>query len=189
MRDDCTVFLLVFAADHPPRVEPHDKIAQKRVLQAVFDNAGWECRRILAALNACDEIYFDHVSQIRMDVWSHGRVTLLGDAAFCPSLLAGQGSALAMIAAYVLASELTKSVGRPETAFHRYEQLLRPFMTEKQKAAEKFARSFVPKTRLGLFFRNHVTNAFMIPGIAKLAMGRSLLDRLELPDYSDPHGD
>jgi flavin-dependent dehydrogenase len=47
----------------------------------------------------------------------------------------------------------------------------------------------VPKTRLGLFFRNHVTHAFTIPGIAKLAMGRSLLDRLELPDYSEPHGD
>ena len=62
-------------------------------------------------------------------------------------------------------------------------------MTEKQKAAEGFARPFVPKTRLGLLFRNHVTNAFTIPGIAKLAMESSLLDRLELPDYSDPHGD
>ena len=63
-------------------------------------------------------------------------------------------------------------------------------MTDKQKAAEGFARLFAPETRLGLFFRNQVTNAaFRIPGIAKLAMGRSLLDRLELPDYSDPHGD
>jgi hypothetical protein len=42
---------------------------------------------------------------------------------------------------------------------------------------------------LGLFFRNQVTNALTIPGLAKLAMGRSLLDRLELPDYSGPHGD
>ena len=32
--------------------------------------------------------------------------SLVGDAAFCPSLLAGQGSALAMIGAYVLAGEL-----------------------------------------------------------------------------------
>ena len=104
------------------------------------------------------------------------------------SLLAGQGSALAMIAAYVLASELTKSVGRPETAFHRYEHLLRPFMTEKQKAAERFARSFVPKTRLGLLFRNHVTNAFTIPGIAKLAWEAACWIVLSCR-YSDPHGD
>lgn len=48
----------------------------------------------------------DRVSQIRMDTWSNGRVGLIGDAAFCPSLLAGQGSALAMIAAYALAGEL-----------------------------------------------------------------------------------
>lgn len=184
MRDNRTVFLLVFPADHPPNVEPHDEPAQKRVLHAAFDDAGWECPRILAALDGCDEVYFDRVSQIRMDVWSRGRVALIGDAAFCPSLLAGQGSALAMIAAYVLAGELTKGEGEPRTAFRNYEQLLRPFMADKQKAAEGFARSFAPKTQVGLFFRNKLTTAFTIPGLAKLALGRSLLDRLQLPDYT-----
>jgi 2-polyprenyl-6-methoxyphenol hydroxylase-like FAD-dependent oxidoreductase len=51
--------------------------------------------------------YFDSVSQIRMPSWTRGRVALVGDAAACPSLLAGQGSALAMVEAYVLAAELT----------------------------------------------------------------------------------
>ena len=49
------------------------------------------------------------VSQIRMDAWSQGRVALVGDAAFCVSLLAGQGSALAMTSAYVLAGELARA--------------------------------------------------------------------------------
>jgi 2-polyprenyl-6-methoxyphenol hydroxylase-like FAD-dependent oxidoreductase len=71
----------------------------------------------------------------------------------------------------VLAGELIKREGEPETAFRSYEQLLRPFIADKQKAAEGFARSFVPKTQLGLFFRNQVTNAFTIPGLAKLALG------------------
>ena len=38
----------------------------------------------------------------------HSRLALVGDAAACPSLLAGQGSALAMVEAYVLAAELTR---------------------------------------------------------------------------------
>ena len=90
MRDDRTLFLFVFAADDPPLVEPHNKAVQKRLLHAAFDDAGWECPQILLALDACDEIYFDRVSQIRMNSWSNGRVALVGDAAFCPSLLAGQ---------------------------------------------------------------------------------------------------
>ncbi|WP_244482735.1 hypothetical protein [Mesorhizobium sp. Root102] len=57
------------------------------------------------------ELYFDSVSQIRMNSWSQGRIALTGDAAFCLSLLAGQGSALAMISAYVLAGELFRADG------------------------------------------------------------------------------
>ena len=79
MRDDRTLFLFVFAADHPPLVEPHNKAVQKRVLHAAFDDAGWECPQILLALDACDEIYFDRVSQIRMNSWSNGRVALVGE--------------------------------------------------------------------------------------------------------------
>ena len=135
-------------------------------------------------MESCNEPYSDRVIQIRMDTWSHQRVGLIGDAAFCPSLLAGQGSALAMIAAYVLAGELGKAKSSPVEALRRYESLLHPFMLTKQNAAEKFASSFAPKTRWGLFLRNQITKAFGIPFIPKLLMGSSLLDRIDLPDYS-----
>ena len=62
-------------------------------------------------MDSTDEVYFDRVSQIQMDTWSQGRVGLIGDAAFSPSLLAGQGAALAMTAAYVLAGELARLRG------------------------------------------------------------------------------
>ena len=52
-----------------------------------------------------------------MDAWSHGRAALVGDAAFCPSLLTGQGAALAMISADVLAGDHGKDEGRHEEAF------------------------------------------------------------------------
>ena len=104
-----------------------------------------------------------------MDTWSQGRVGLIGDAAFCPSLLAGQGAALAMTAAYVLAGELAQTGGAPQQAFKRYENRLHPFIAGKQKSAADFAGSFTPKTRLGLFFRNQVSKMFRFPFIAEFA--------------------
>jgi len=183
MRDDRTMFLFVFAADQAPAIEAHDMGAQKAFLNATFCDAGWECPQILAALDKSDDLYFDRVSQIHMDAWSKGRVALVGDAAFCVSLLAGQGCALAMGAAYVLAGELGRAAS-PEVAFPRYEALLRPLIASKQKAARQFASGFAPKTRIGLFLRNQVTKAFAIPLVAKLTMGSSLMDRIDVPDYA-----
>lgn len=183
MRGDRTLFLLIFAADQAARLDPHDTQAQKAVLHGEFDRVGWECPQILAALDACDELYFDRVSQIRMGTWTRGRVALVGDAAFCPSLLAGQGSALAMAAAYVLAGEIGKNERQPQHGLQRYDQLLHLFMAAKQKSAAQFAGSFAPKTELGLFLRNQMTKAFVIPFVARLTLGRALLDRVHLPDY------
>jgi 2-polyprenyl-6-methoxyphenol hydroxylase-like FAD-dependent oxidoreductase len=183
MRDGRTLCLFVFADGSDQHTVMHDMTGHKAVRHKEFDDVGWECPRILAALDASDDVYFDRVSQIQMSVWSRGRVALVGDAAFCPSLLAGQGAALAMISAYVVAGELGQSERRPEVAFRRYEQLLRPFMTAKQGVAERFASSFAPKTLLGLFLRNKVMNAFALPLVANRALS-GLLDRIELPDYS-----
>ena len=184
MHDDRTMFLFIFVGNFDATSDPHDIAAQKTIIRERFKDGGWECSKILNELDRADELYFDRVSQIRMDSWSRGRVALVGDAAFCVSLLAGQGSALAMTSAYVLAGELAKARGRHDEAFRNYERLLRPFIAIKQKGAERFASSFVPRTRWGLFLRNQVMNAFRLPMIARLAVGRDLIDHLKLPDYS-----
>jgi 2-polyprenyl-6-methoxyphenol hydroxylase-like FAD-dependent oxidoreductase len=119
-----------------------------------------------------------------MPNWSRGRIALVGDAAFCVSLLAGQGSALAMISAYVLAGELAAAAGQYQLAFGRYETLLRSYIDAKQRGAERFAGAFAPKTSFGLLFRNMVVNAFALPGLARLAVGRDIADSVELPEYS-----
>ncbi len=183
MHNDRTLFLFVFAADQAPKAGPHDINAHKKILRAQFGDAGWECQKILAEMDRCDDLYFDRVSQIRMDSWSRGRVALLGDAAFCPSLLAGQGSALAMAAAYVLAGELARAQGDYQTAFLRYQTMLKPMLDMKQKAAPGFAGFLAPKTRAGLFLRNQLSKAFRIPAVARWAFSRGLFDPLELPDY------
>ena len=182
LHDDRTLFLFVFMSRGEP--EEHGLEAQKQILRRNFGSDGWEVPRILAALNSCSDLYYDRVAQIRMDAWSRGRVALVGDAAFCVSLLAGQGSALAMTAAYVLAGELAMSRDQPREAFGRYEERLRSFIDTKQRAAERFATAFVPRTPFGLFFRNQVLKAFEIPAVARLSLGRDIRDQLLLSQYA-----
>jgi 2-polyprenyl-6-methoxyphenol hydroxylase-like FAD-dependent oxidoreductase len=108
--DDRALFPFVFAASGAEL--PVTPMARKALLRHLYGGGGWECGKILSALERTDELYFDSVSQIRLPNWSRERVALVGDAAFCVSLLAGQGSAPAMIAAHVLAGELSASEGR-----------------------------------------------------------------------------
>jgi 2-polyprenyl-6-methoxyphenol hydroxylase-like FAD-dependent oxidoreductase len=184
LHEDRTLFLFVFAANRSEL--PNTLAAQKALLRDLYGSGRWECEAILRELDNANELYFDSVSQIRMQHWSRGRIALVGDAAYCVSLLAGQGSALAMIAAYVLAGELSASRGGYQQAFANYEARLRSYIEAKQHGAERFAQAFAPKTRAGLYFRNIVIYAFAIPGVARLAIGRDIADRIELPDYQWP---
>ena len=186
LHDDRTLFLFVFVADVGSAKAMTDLSAQKAVLRERFGTDRWECHRILGELDRTQDLYFDRVSQIKMKRWSKGRVALVGDAAFCVSLMAGQGSALAMTAAYVLAGEIAKGGGRHDEAFGKYEGLLRAYIGSKQQGAERFAAAFAPKTRFGLFLRNQVIKAFAVPRLARLAFGRDIIDTLQLPDYGWP---
>jgi 2-polyprenyl-6-methoxyphenol hydroxylase-like FAD-dependent oxidoreductase len=144
-------------------------------------------QQILDALATARDLYFDRVSQIRMDpqqgLWTRGRVTLIGDAASCVSLLAGQGTALAMVAAYILAGELSRCRGDFARAFRRYQDVFGPFVLAKQRAAPRFAGSFAPKSKLSLFLRNQIFKLMAIRWIADLAVGRDLADNIALPAY------
>lgn len=186
LRNDKSLFLFVFTEE--PGAGPSDLVAQKALLRERYGDGAWECPAILDALDRADELYFDRVSQIRIDRWSKGRIALVGDAAYCVSLVAGQGSALAMTGAYVLAGELANADGDHVAAFRRYEDTLRTFMEKKQTGAERYAAAFAPRTRRGLIFRNLVLKVASVPGLARLMLGRDIVDKLQLPDYRWPAG-
>ena len=101
---------------------------QKAILSNQFKDAGWKCAELLSKMDAAPDFYFDVVSQIRMKNWSKGRISLVGDACDCPSLLSGQGSTLAMVGAYILAGELNEANGNYNSAFDRYENIFKPFI-------------------------------------------------------------
>jgi 2-polyprenyl-6-methoxyphenol hydroxylase-like FAD-dependent oxidoreductase len=181
MRDDRTMFLFTFRDPDPTSGDTID--AQKQLLRNRFGSTGWECPQIMHAMDSTEDFYFDRVSQIHMPAWSSGRVVLLGDAAFCVSLLAGQGSALAMISAYILAGELHRANGDYAHAFEAYHQLFGPFVLRKQNAATRLAGSFAPKSQFSLFLRNQILNLMRIDWIADFAVGRDLADRIAIPAY------
>ena len=183
LRDNRTMFLFVFVNERMSGPEPRDLDERKTVLHRIFHDAGWECPQILRAMDGVEDIYFDRVSQIRMDRWSSGRVALIGDAAACASLLAGEGTGLAMTEAYVLAGELKLAGDDYLTAFRRYEERLRPFLNDKQKSAEQFASSFAPRTPIRVWLRNQATKLLAIPPLADFLVGGSLRDDVDLPDY------
>lgn len=181
LQDDVTSFLFVFReellGDQPCSLDE-----RRDALRRVFRGMEREVPRILSRLDEVEDIYFDRVSQIRMEHWSKGRVVLIGDAAACVSLLAGEGTGLAMAEAYVLAGELHRGDDHA-AAFREYEAKLRPFLLSKQQAARRMTGLFAPKTSWGLFLRNLATNLSGNPLLAQLFLGAALLDDFRLPDY------
>jgi 2-polyprenyl-6-methoxyphenol hydroxylase-like FAD-dependent oxidoreductase len=183
MREDRTLFLLVFRDQYLPAESPVNDQERKSVLTHVFADVGWECPQMLAGMAGVSGIYFDRVSQIRLDRWTKGRTALVGDAAACVSLLAGQGSLLAMAEAYVLAGELRNCGGDYGAAFARYQERLMPWLRRKQQSAATFASSFAPKTAFGIAFRNLVLRLMRLPFVVDFFIGRELRDQVQLPDY------
>jgi len=181
LREDVTMVILTVA--HDGSVPLGSVADQQALLRDHLAGSGWETAALLEAMPRATTFYFDTVSQIEIPAWSRGRVALVGDAAAGPSLLAGQGSALAMVEAYVLAAELARSGGDHQQAFARYHATLGPFLRSKQAAARGLGAAFAPRSTLQLAFRNAVMRAMSLPGVTELAMGRSFHDAVTLPEF------
>jgi 2-polyprenyl-6-methoxyphenol hydroxylase-like FAD-dependent oxidoreductase len=131
-------FVIRSADMHVPHAE------RFAVLHAALRGAGWITQDILNAYDGDAPIFFDSVTQIVMPQWHRGRVALVGDACGCLTLLAGQGSHMAMAGGYVLAAELARQDDHA-AAFAAYQNFLKPYVDKKQKDAARFAGMFVPK--------------------------------------------
>jgi 2-polyprenyl-6-methoxyphenol hydroxylase-like FAD-dependent oxidoreductase len=181
LRNDETLVLLVGKAELFDSDPPRERLIE--TLRHAFGDTGWEVPEILASLEGAEDVYFDRVSQTYLPQWSRGRVALVGDAVACPSLLAGEGTGLAMLEAYVLAGELGLTDRDYARAFANYERRLRAFVTAKQKAALRLRGFFTPRSRLGLSVRNVVVRALDHRFLVKPLLTRSMRDDLDLPAY------
>ncbi|MFI7391162.1 FAD-dependent monooxygenase [Streptomyces tendae] len=143
---------LNFAQPDPPYDAFGNPDAQRALLADVFADAGWEVPGILGALHDADDVFFDAVGQIRMPRWTSGRAALLGDAAYAPSFLTGQGTSLALVGAYMLAGSLADR--DHAEGFAAYEHATRDFVTLNQDLVGEGGATLFPTTAQALEQRN-----------------------------------
>ena len=184
VRDGRTLFFLLCRDDDLPKTATTSGAERKAAIAHAVADMGWECPAILSALDHVDGIHFDSISHVRMDTWCKGRVALVGDAAACPSLIAGTGAGFALAEAYVLAGEIHAHPHDPSTALERYQLRLQAFIARKQTYAERMVPSFIPKTAAGVRARDFATLLMRLPVFPRLLMGRYLHDEMQLPDYA-----
>jgi 2-polyprenyl-6-methoxyphenol hydroxylase-like FAD-dependent oxidoreductase len=167
--------------DHDRRDIDH----QKRLLAEAFAGQGWEVPRLLDAMWEAPDFYFDRISQVHMDRWSAGRVALVGDAAYGPSPLAGVGTSLALVGAYVLAGELAAADGDHQTAFGEYERALRGYVNKGQGLAKANSTGLIPRTQAQIWVRNQLIRALpYLPWRGLLAGGvHKAANAITLNDY------
>ncbi len=157
-----------------PSCEWHGEAAVEE-LRTRYRDMGWIVPELLSYADP-RTLYFDSVSQIVMPRWVKGRVVLIGDAAHCVSLVAGQGASLAMAGAYILAEEIGRTPRDLGLAAMRYEERLRPSVESKQAAGRKMVDWFLPDNAIRLWVRDTVMRLSALP------VARALVKRAVAPE-------
>jgi 2-polyprenyl-6-methoxyphenol hydroxylase-like FAD-dependent oxidoreductase len=152
-KNDPVHAFLNFHLTHPPAHPLRDRKAQAALAEEAFAGSAWELPTLIEAMHQADDLFSDTVGQIRMPTWSKGRATLIGDAAYAPSFLTGQGTSLALVGAYMLAHAL--ATNRTHTAaLTTYETTTRPFITANQALVDNGSATLFPTTPEALTRRN-----------------------------------
>jgi 2-polyprenyl-6-methoxyphenol hydroxylase-like FAD-dependent oxidoreductase len=139
--------VLLFRTPGELPVDHRDGAAQRQLVREAYGSLGWEVSRLLRAMDDAEDFYLDAISQIRMPSWSRGRVTLVGDAGYCPGPAVGGGTSLAVVGAYVLAAELAAAGGDPATAFPAYERAMAEPVRQSRRIGPAVLRTLVPRSR------------------------------------------
>jgi 2-polyprenyl-6-methoxyphenol hydroxylase-like FAD-dependent oxidoreductase len=159
--------VLLYRSD-PIDIDFGDPAFQRDLLRTRFAGMGWETGRLIEAIPDAYDFYFDEMSQVKMAHWSNGRIGLLGDAAFGPSPMSGQGTSLALIGAYLLAHHLARATD-PAAAFTLWEKAFRPNVEQNQRLATDGLKTLLPASRAGIFARNQAMR--LLPLLARYGLG------------------
>ncbi|GJE18656.1 FAD-dependent monooxygenase [Methylobacterium marchantiae] len=177
-----TTRVMLSVRKSPAGEQEWDVHRQKSFLRDRFADAGWQAERVLAGMDDTEDFYFDVLRQVRMRRWSHGRVAVTGDAAWCATPLAGIGTTLAVTGAYVLAAELARH-DDVATAFAAYERAMRPMVEDGQGVPKIAPKVMNPRSRLGIHLLHGVLRIASRPGIRRLA-SKLFAGRSKEPDLT-----
>jgi 2-polyprenyl-6-methoxyphenol hydroxylase-like FAD-dependent oxidoreductase len=206
---DADRLAMIYTADHlddaravfmfrpvvPVQYDHRDVVAQKTLLHNRFAGLAPEVDRWLDELDRTPAFYFDAITQLRLTTWSRGRVTLVGDAGYCPGPAVGGSTSLAVLGAYVLAGEMERAGGDYAAAFAAYERVMSEPVIASRVLARTMAKSILPASALGV--RALVAAARLVSllpapittAVARLNnKGIRLYDSMQVPNYPIPVG-
>jgi 2-polyprenyl-6-methoxyphenol hydroxylase-like FAD-dependent oxidoreductase len=182
--------VFIFRPNLPLDYDYRDVQRQQSQLRAAFSNMGPEVDRWLDEVDRTPAFYFDAVTQLEMASWSRGRVTLVGDAGYCPGPAVGGSTSLAVYGAYVLATEIARANGDHTAAFPVYERTMTPSVLGSRSLARFNANTIVPRSRWrlrALIATARAVSAVPLGVTQSLARlnrkGIRLYDTMPLPDY------
>ncbi|QKX61564.1 uncharacterized protein TRUGW13939_08716 [Talaromyces rugulosus] len=158
---------------------------QKDLWETVYKDFGWESKRVLAEMRTTDDFYSTSVAQVKVDTWSKGRVVLLGDAGYCPSVLTGLGTTASLVGAYVLAGELARHGDNVGAALESYETVLRPYVEKVQQLPPMNLAIFRSKLGLNIsYFVLAILSKLKIDSLVN-ALTKEKKETWQLPEYPE----
>ena len=182
--------LFMFRSNEELEYHYRDAVRQTELLRVAFAGKhamvdGW-----LDELDRTPTFYFDSITQLQLDTWSRGRVTLVGDAGYCPGPAVGGSTSIAVLGAYVLAGELAQANGDYAQACAVYEREMADPVRRSRAFARTVAKSLVPNSAAGVWALTRGAQLIsMLPAgltkaLARLnAKGVRLYDSMQYKDY------
>jgi 2-polyprenyl-6-methoxyphenol hydroxylase-like FAD-dependent oxidoreductase len=183
--------LFMFRSKQELQYRHRDVVRQKGLLRTKFAGMHPAVDSWLERLDSAPTFYFDSIIQLELDTWSRGRVTLVGDAGYCPGPAVGGSTSIAVLGAYVLAGELAQARGNYALAFAAYERQMADHVRRSRAFARGAAKSIVPDSRAGVWALTHAAQlittlpAGLTKAVAMLnTKGLRLHDSMEYKEYS-----
>jgi len=187
--------VFIFRPNSAYQYDHRDTAGHQRLLQERFTGMAAPVDRWLAEVDRTEvdhkkAFYFDAITQLQLTSWSRGRVTLVGDAGYCPGPAVGGSTSLAVIGAYVLAGELERAGGNYAAAFRAYQDVMRQPVIGARALAKGMAKGILPSSPLGvraLIGVGQLISLLPKPVTSALAglndKGIRLYDSIPIPDY------
>ena len=182
--------VFIFRPTQPLDYDHRDVPRQQAQLRAAFSGMSAQVDSWLEEVEHTQTFYFDAITQLELTSWSRGRVTLVGDAGYCPGPAVGGSTSLAVYGAYVLAGEIATAGGDHAAAFAGYERTMMPAVLGSRALARVNAKTLVPGSRWGV---RALIGAARAVSVLPLGMTRAfarlnrkgirLYDSMPLPDY------
>ena len=126
----------------------------------LFRDAGWQSERLTGAAATADDFHAWELAQIRLKQLHSGRVALLGDAGYCPTVFTGMGTTASLVGAWVLAGELARHGNDVSRALQAYDEVMRSPIEEWRQMLATVSTIRPPSSRLGVWLLHNAIWAF-----------------------------